>query len=54
MDSSWQAKAARYRTEAQRVRREAANVKDEAIRRQLLEIANTYEQIAVTAETQRL
>jgi hypothetical protein len=53
MDSSQQVIAAHYRAEARGIRRDAAIVKDEAIRKQLLEIASTYEQLADSIEKLR-
>ena len=50
MDASQQVNAEHYRAEARGIRRDAAIVKDEAIRKQLLEIASTYEQLAESIE----
>lgn len=41
----------KFRTEAARVRQEAEHMKTERLRKQLLEIAGTYENIASTIET---
>jgi hypothetical protein len=45
-----QERAARYRAEAERVRREAETMHNEGIRQQLLNIATTYEQMAIIVE----
>jgi hypothetical protein len=44
--------AEKYRTEAARLRREAESAKHPDIQRQLLQIAQQYEQLATTIDAQ--